>query len=134
MVQLDKLPSCAHLERQCKTRWRLLQKTDYVARSVMCGRWPRDMMARHGLSSDSPTGGSCSVYQLILPWTMHLGRWKHDVDRSVDLAHASHILRIFQIPLILAWALSVHKSQGQTLERVKVDLSRTFEKGQGRCC
>jgi hypothetical protein len=36
-----------------------------------------------------------------------------------------------QVPLILAWALSVHKSQGQTIERVRVDLRRTFEKGQG---
>lgn len=35
-----------------------------------------------------------------------------------------------QIPLIMAWALSVHKSQGQTYEKLNCDLSRIFEDGQ----
>lgn len=34
-----------------------------------------------------------------------------------------------QVPLILGWALSIHKAQGQTLERVKVDLDHVFEMG-----
>lgn len=50
--------------------------------------------------------------------------WKMD-DGGKTLA------RISQLPLRLAWAITVHKSQGMTLDEAAVDLSRAFEYGQG---
>ena len=49
---------------------------------------------------------------------------------KIELPNGEVQAQRVQLPLILAWALSIHKAQGQTLEFVKVDLGRIFEKGQ----
>jgi len=56
----------------------------------------------------------------VLPET-----WAVEDDMGKSLASFN------QIPIRLAWAITVHKSQGMTLDYAQVDLSRTFEKGQG---
>lgn len=52
----------------------------------------------------------------------------------IQVRIVSHLFWIYsdtvrQIPLTLAWALSIHKAQGQTLDRVKVDLKTNFSPG-----
>uniref|UniRef100_G1NBI9 ATP-dependent DNA helicase PIF1 n=1 Tax=Meleagris gallopavo TaxID=9103 RepID=G1NBI9_MELGA len=60
----------------------------------------------------------CGVTRVI-----KLERWLFKGPSGIHLSRQ-------QLPLTLAWAISIHKSQGMSLDSVEISLSRVFESGQ----
>ena len=60
------------------------------------------------------------------------GRTVHIEPMEWTLVDGGKVLaRVTQVPLRLAWAMTVHKSQGMSLDGAHMDLSGVFEYGQG---
>ncbi|MBP6858268.1 MAG: AAA family ATPase [Candidatus Pacebacteria bacterium] len=81
---------------------------------VSCG-WGIDPVIRTAATPDYPDGREVAI---------KLADWTIEDDGRI-------IAQISQYPLRLAWAITVHKSQGMSLDAVEVDLSKSFEPGMG---
>lgn len=78
--------------------------------AALTARWP---LVRFTM----PSGGHRT--EIVKP-----EEWKNELPNGE--VQASRV----QLPLVLAWALSIHKSQGQTMPCCRIDLGKVFEKGQ----
>jgi len=81
-----------------------------------------------------PTEGDRVLVEFRTGGTAWVGRHRWETTRpSVEDGRIVHqVVGVFeQVPFRLAWAITIHKSQGQTLDRMVVDLSGgTFSDGQ----
>ncbi|MGH0152283.1 UNVERIFIED_CONTAM: hypothetical protein FKN15_054520 [Acipenser sinensis] len=82
-------------------------------RGTRRGGWVRDWEQR------IPSG----AVPLRVTEVMKMQRWLFKAGSGIYLSRQ-------QLPLKLAWAISIHKSQGMSLDCVEISLSRVFESGQ----
>lgn len=57
--------------------------------------------------------------------------WDQDLGKFRPVIREDVVARVTYLPVKLAWAVTVHKSQGQTLDGAVIDLSKCFTKGLG---
>ena len=90
----------------------------------------REMVHQQDPRSAVSTAPKWPVVRFPLPTGGHRDLLCQRESWKIELPNGEVQASRLQVPLILAWALSIHKAQGQTLESVKVDLGKIFEKGQ----
>jgi ATP-dependent exoDNAse (exonuclease V) alpha subunit len=91
-----------------------------------------------GIIKEIPTPTAEGVETVILEKengtlvTIYRKRWERKIkEKDSDGKWEERVIASFeQMPLTLAWAISIHKSQGQSFEKVHIDAGRIFAPGQ----
>ncbi|MFH1627046.1 MAG: AAA family ATPase [bacterium] len=84
-----------------------------LGKVIECSNYGPKILLNSGMSNHSK--------KIIIPEKVS---WTIEEDGKIKA-------KIIQYPLRLAWAITVHKSQGMSLDAIEVDLSKSFEKGMG---
>lgn len=121
----------------------LLRKNCLAAESLKLKVGAQVMMIKNTFQKEGIINGSLGVVQdfspkkfypivefangkilTIAPEEWIIDRFDHDTKQVITEA------AVTQIPLILSWAITIHKSQGLTLDKISCDLSNIFSAGQ----
>ena len=98
------------------------------------GRWVNGTIGTVLGIKSSGTEGACIEARLVDGMTVQITPHKWEIFRFfMQEGHLqSEVVGTFtQFPLMLAWAVTIHKSQGKTFDRVIIDIGRgTFTHGQ----
>ena len=82
-------------------------------------------IARGRVSVETDEGEEHAVEPVV--WE----RFKYEYDPGTKQLSKEVVAEFTQFPLRLAWAVTIHKSQGQTYDRARIDLgARAFAPGQ----
>ncbi len=100
------------------------------------GRWINGSTGKIVNAKKDERGGTVIVVKLddgeeveVVPYTWDL--YEYRFDRSTKSIESKSVGSFTQYPLRLAWAITIHKSQGKTFNKVVVDIGRgTFAHGQ----
>jgi ATP-dependent DNA helicase PIF1 len=117
-------------DRYCINEEAYVQATDGVIGTQAPAAMSKEALARKRLTDNLTTARKYPLVRFAIADGTSRDLLCQPESWKVELPNGEVQASRSQVPLILAWALSIHKAQGQTLERVKVDLGKVFEKGQ----
>lgn len=101
------------------------------------GRWVNGSMGEVADITAEPGGGEEAVvvrlsdgsFEKVQPHAWELFHFSYDPEAGKVVAETAGVFK--QYPLKLAWAITIHKSQGKTFERAVIDFGRgMFAHGQ----